>query len=117
MIGCHATQVLTPAGLVGNPPLWILFTLISLELESGTQTHHRGLTRRFNINVLLTIVLKTCARELTRYLCALFNLSFAEGKLPTEWKDGLVVPVHRKGKKEDVTNYRPISLLCVVSKV
>ena len=52
---------------------------------------------------LPTIVLKTCARELTPSLCALFNLSLAEGKLPTEWKDALVVPVHKKGKKEDVT--------------
>ena len=66
---------------------------------------------------LPTIVLKACARELTPSLCDLFNLSLAEGKLPTEWKDALVVPVHKKGKKEDVTNYRPISLLCVVSKV
>ena len=64
-----------------------------------------------------TIVLKSCARELKPSLCALFNLSLAEGKLPTEWKDALVVPVHKKGKKEDVTNYRPIPLLCVVSKV
>ena len=66
---------------------------------------------------LPTIVLKTCARDLTPSLCALFNLSLAVGKLPTEWKDALVVPVHKKGKKEDVTDYRPISLLCVVSKV
>ena len=51
------------------------------------------------------------------FSCALFNLSLVEGKLPTEWKDALVVPVHKKGKKEDVTNYRPITLLCVVSKV
>ena len=57
---------------------------------------------------LPTMVLMTCARELTPSLCALFNLSLAEGKLPTEWKDALVVPVHKKGKKEDVTNYRPI---------
>ena len=63
------------------------------------------------------IVLKTCARELTPCLCDLFNLSLAEGKLPTEWKDAFVVPVHKKGMKEDVTNYRPISLLYVVSKV
>ena len=62
-------------------------------------------------------MLKSCARELTPSLCALFNLSLAEGKLPTEWKDSLVVLVHKKGKREDVTNYRPISLLCVVSKV
>ena len=66
---------------------------------------------------LPTMVLRTCARELTPSLCALFNLSLAEGKLPTEWKDALVVPVHKKGKKEDVSNYRPIPLLCVVSKV
>ena len=39
------------------------------------------------------------------------------GKLSTEWKDALVVHVHKKGKKKDVTNYRPISLLSVVSKV
>ena len=64
-----------------------------------------------------TIVLKTCGRELTPSLCALFNSSLAEGKLPTEWKDALVVLVHKKGTKEDVTNHRPISLLCVVSKV
>ena len=62
-------------------------------------------------------MLKSCARELTPSLCGLFNSSLAEGKLPTEWKDALVVLVHKKGKKEDVTNYRPISLLCVVSKV
>ena len=29
--------------------LWILLTLISLRLESGTQTRHRGLTRKFDI--------------------------------------------------------------------
>ena len=33
---------------------------------------------------LPTIVLKSCARELTPSLCSLFNTSLAEGKLPTE---------------------------------
>ena len=50
-------------------------------------------------------------------LCALFYLSLAEGKLSTEWKDPIVVHVHKKGKKNDLTNYRSIFLLCVVSKV
>ena len=42
VIACHA-------GLIGNPPFWILLTLISLRLESGTETRHRGLTRKFDI--------------------------------------------------------------------
>ena len=36
---------------------------------------------------LPTILLKTCARELTPSHCALLNLSLAEGKLPTKWED------------------------------
>ena len=59
---------------------------------------------------LPTFVLKMCARELTSSLCALFNLSLAEGKLPTEWKDALVVPIYKEDKKEDVTNFRSNSL-------
>ena len=53
---------------------------------------------------LPTIAPKSFARELTPSLCVLFNLSLAEGKLPTEWEDALVVLVLKKGKKEDVTN-------------
>ena len=48
---------------------------------------------------LPTTVLKSCARDLTPSLCGLFNSSLAEGRLPTEWKDALVVLDHKKGKK------------------
>ena len=62
-------------------------------------------------------ILKECADELTSSLCKLFNLSLSLGLVPEEWKVSYVVPVFKKGNKEDVSNYRPISLLCVVSKV
>ena len=38
------------------------------------------------------------------------------GILPDEWNLASTVPVHKKDK-ENMRNYRPISLLCVVSKV
>ena len=47
----------------------------------------------------------------------LFNMSFESGKIPTEWKKALVVPVFKRGDKSLPMNYRPISLLCIVSKV
>ena len=47
----------------------------------------------------------------------LFNKSLDEGVLPEEWKLANIVPVHKKGERECTENYRPISLLPIVSKV
>lgn len=62
-------------------------------------------------------ILKECAEELAPSLCALFNLSLHLGKLPLEWKRSNVVPVFKKGVKSAISNYRPISLLSIVSKL
>ena len=44
-------------------------------------------------------------------------MSFASGHIPVQWKQGDAVPVHKKGDKSQVSNYRPLSLLCIVSKI
>ena len=62
-------------------------------------------------------VLKNCASTLARPLSIVFNISFATGCIPDEWKLALVVPVHKKGDKNLVENYRPISLTSLVMKV
>ena len=51
------------------------------------------------------------------FLCKIFNKSLQLGSLPSDWKLANVVPVHKKGAKDHVENYRPISLLPIVSKV
>ena len=50
-------------------------------------------------------------------LTKLFNKSLQYGIIPDEWKVANVVPVYKKGRKDCVENYRPISLLPLVSKV
>ena len=62
-------------------------------------------------------VLKNCAQSLAYPLSILFNLSFSTGCIPPDWKLALVVPVHKKGDKSSVENYRPISLTSLVMKV
>ena len=47
----------------------------------------------------------------------LFDISFSTGQLPSDWKLANVVPVHKKGDKSNVENYRPISLTSLVMKV
>ena len=63
------------------------------------------------------MVLKSCAQSLCKPLSLLFMNSYYGGQLPPEWKSAIVVPVHKKGSKGDVENYRPISLTCIVVKV
>ena len=62
-------------------------------------------------------VLKKCSSSLSYPLSILFNISFASGQLPQDWKLANVVPVHKKGDKADIENYRPISLTSLVMKI
>ena len=62
-------------------------------------------------------LLKETADVITPSLCRLFNKSISSGSLPDEWKTANIVPVYKKGDNENAENYRPISLLCIISKV
>ena len=62
-------------------------------------------------------VLKFCAFPLSQPLCHLYCLSLKHHDLPEEWRCYLVTPIFKSGDKSSVKNYRPISLLCSVSKV
>ena len=64
-----------------------------------------------------TRLLKAAASELSSSLCRLFNISFTKGDQQQAWRDVTISPVHKKGSKTLPTNYRPISLLSVASKV
>ena len=62
-------------------------------------------------------LLKNCAVNISSSLCQLFNKSLSCGILPSEWKLANISPIPKRNPIHDVTNYRPISLLLLVSKV
>ncbi len=62
-------------------------------------------------------LLKHCAMALYKPLHHLYSLSISQGYVPVEWRTHLITPIHKSGDKSRVNNYRPISLLCVISKV
>ena len=62
-------------------------------------------------------LLRCSAPQICSSLCDLFNLSLKCGKIPAAWKISNVVPIPKKGLLKVVSNYRPISLLSIVSKV
>ena len=64
------------------------------------------------------VVLKNCEPELSYILAELFNKCLKESCFPDCWKVSSVVPIFKNvGERSTAKNYRPVSLLSVVSKV
>lgn len=61
--------------------------------------------------------LKFIAHYIVHPLTHVINLSLSKGQFPSSYKASIIVPIHKKGKKDDLTNYRPISLLTNFSKI
>jgi hypothetical protein len=50
-------------------------------------------------------------------LTYIFQASIDSGVLPTQWKTANVTPIHKKGAREEPSNYRPISLTSIPCKM
>ena len=61
-------------------------------------------------------ILKNCSASLAYPLSMMFKISYNTGSIPKEWKLANVVPIHKKGPKENIENYRPISLTSLIMK-
>ena len=64
-----------------------------------------------------TFVLKQLRVEIAPIVCLLIIRSLQTGQLPVEWTKAQVCPLFKKDDKSDPTNYRPISLICILCKV
>ena len=62
-------------------------------------------------------LLKNTAMSICRPLTNIFKLSLSLSCFPDSWKKSNICPVFKKSNRQIKSNYRPISLLCNVSKV
>jgi hypothetical protein len=62
-------------------------------------------------------LLKASKTYISHPLSKIVNRSFKLGEFPSNLKFSVMKPIYKKGSKTEMSNYRPISLLPVVSKV
>src|ERR1700755_2527967 len=58
-----------------------------------------------------------CASELAPSLIQLFSLCLNTSTFLQCWKNVLVQHILKKGSRSDLSNYRPIALTCILSKI
>ena len=94
-----------------------LFNLIFTPDDIVTVLKNLNIAKASGHDGLDARILKECANVLAPSLTRIFNYSIQLCKFPKSWKQANVIPVYKSGNIQDVRNYRPISLTCVVSKV
>jgi len=61
--------------------------------------------------------MKLVAEEFSPCVANLSRLSYAAGFYPSQWKIGKVKVLWKSGSREDCSNYRPLTLLSIPSKI
>ena len=84
----------------------VLKYLLNVDIKKATGTDNIGAR-------LLKLAAPYIAEDIT-FIC---NKSISSSCFPDKWKEAKVSPLHKSGPHEDLNNYRPISILPVLSKV
>ncbi|CAH8529971.1 unnamed protein product [Dicrocoelium dendriticum] len=84
----------------------VLKTLMSLRVHSSP-----------GVDDIKPKALKAAALNIAEPLARFFQRCLDEMLIPTMWKHGLVTPIYKSGNRAEPSNYRPITLLPVLSKV
>ncbi len=91
-----------------GPVDWQILVLTITHMNNSDACGSDGIPLRF-LNVSLPVIVS--------YLTTIMNTSIVTGIFPTAWKFSIVVPIVNTGGVNDPSDYRPTSLLPVLSKL
>ena len=80
-------------------------------------TNNLDLNKSHGHDMLSIRMIKLCGNSICKPLSITFNDCLKEEKFPSDWEKAHVVPVHKKGVKRCLKNYRLITLLLICSKI
>lgn len=85
------------------------------EIKKGVSQLRNGASA--GPDLFLNEFLKRGTESLLAYIHTLFNKIFDLGYFPEKWAEGHIIPIFKKGDKNEVSNYRGITLLSTIGKL
>lgn len=101
-------------------PLTVDFSTINFADDDEIISHIRNLKNKKSpgLDDVQNSLIKCLPSRGIKVICLIINSCLKLSYFPQIWKTAKIVPIHKHGKpKNDVNSYRPISLLCVLSKL
>ena len=95
----------------------ILANVTISEQEVTDQIKILNANKSYGHDKISPMFLKMSGLSLIKPLTRIFNLSLSQSIFPDLWKIANVLPLHKKGPKELLSNYRSVSLLCILGKI
>ncbi|GAB0205127.1 mitochondrial enolase superfamily member 1 [Grus japonensis] len=79
--------------------------------------HHLDTYKSIGPDGIHSRVLRELVEVLMKPLSIIYQQSWLNGEVPVDWRLANVPPIYKKGQKEDLGNYRPVSLALVLSTI
>ena len=92
------------------------FSAISEE-EVYTELCNLNETKSTGIYTIPARIFKISANIIAPSITWIFNLSLKKGIFVDDWKKACVLPIYKSGNRHNCENYRPISILPIISKI
>jgi hypothetical protein len=88
-------------------------SLVEVEIATGKLKSYKSLGTDQILAKLIKAGGKMLYSEIHKLTCSIWN----KEKLPQQWKESIIIPIHKKGGKTDCNNYHGISFLSTAYKI
>lgn len=100
-----------------HSPCELLTSLIVQECEVEDLLNSLDCSKSTGCDNISPKLLKLAGNSIVSPLTSLFNFCIENNQVPHIWKQAHVIPLHKKGDRDTLNNYRPVSILPIVSKI
>ena len=110
----HLAPFLTKGSVLTHPPPMPTITISTPGIQKllANLKQHKAT----GPDLIPPTVLKELSYEISPILEIIFNISLQTGQVPNDWKEANIAPIFKKGDKHSPSNYRPVSLTCIIAK-
>jgi hypothetical protein len=92
-------------------------TLVIDEEKVKKRLHELNISKSPGPDGLHPRILHDLYEELGKPIAIIFKNSMENKNIPNEWREGCITALFKKGSRKMASNYRPVSLTCILCKV